>query len=451
MTFTHALSTNNYGPAKFIVATSSANGTHTTLASAMAAASSGDTIFMRDSVTENVTLTPGVNISAYGSDSSSNGTGKVKIIGKLTMTGAGSVTISGVQLQTNSDNFLVVSGSAASIVNLYNCYLNASNASGMTLSSSGGAVVNMFYCQGNIATAATKFFDISNAGSGFIMEYCRITNSGTTTASTASAGVFSIMYSEFDCSITTSGTTAGFTIVNSFLSAENTTVITHGSTNATGSTIRDSFIGSGSASAISVSAGAFLDCQNCIVSSSNTNTITGAGTLNFGAIHFSGSSSVINPTTQTGLYSNLGKYKATAQPSFSAYSDTSQSNATGDGTVVQVVFGTELFDIGSNFASSTFTAPVAGKYRFSVTVLTQDNLATHNPQIQLVASGVTYNYGNYGGSFAGNFPLSSSWLVSMAAGDTAIVNCNTSNGTKTVDIYGAAGDPRTIFAGELVG
>jgi hypothetical protein len=103
MAFTHALSTNNYGPAKFVVATSAANGTHTTLASAMSAASSGDTIFLRDSVTENVTLTPGVNISSWPSGSSLNGTGNAKITGKLTMTGAGSVTIVGIQLETNSD------------------------------------------------------------------------------------------------------------------------------------------------------------------------------------------------------------------------------------------------------------------------------------------------------------------------------------------------------------
>ena len=46
MTFTHALSTNNYGPAKFIVDALVANGTHTTIASALTSASSGDTIFL---------------------------------------------------------------------------------------------------------------------------------------------------------------------------------------------------------------------------------------------------------------------------------------------------------------------------------------------------------------------------------------------------------------------
>ena len=94
MGFTHALSTNNYGPSKFVVATSAANGTHTTLASAMSDASAGDTIFIRDSVTENVTITPGVNIASYyGSADDSPA-----ITGTLTMTGAGTSFLSGLRL-----------------------------------------------------------------------------------------------------------------------------------------------------------------------------------------------------------------------------------------------------------------------------------------------------------------------------------------------------------------
>ena len=34
-------------------------------------------------------------------------------------------------------------------------------------------------------------------------------------------------------------------------------------------------------------------------------------------------------------------------------------------TDVTVLFQTEIFDIGSNFASNTFTAPVTGKYQLN--------------------------------------------------------------------------------------
>ena len=48
---------------------------------------------------------------------------------------------------------------------------------------------------------------------------------------------------------------------------------------------------------------------------------------------------------------------------FSAYNSASQTNI---GSVTQVTFDTEDFDTGGNFASSTFTAPSAGKYLFTV-------------------------------------------------------------------------------------
>ena len=116
MTFTHALSTNNYGPAKFIVDASAANGTHTTIAAALTSASSGDTIFIRPGTyTENLTLKAGVNLCAFDCDDL---TPNVTISGKATFTAAGTVTISGIRLQTNSDFLLAVTGSAASIVHL---------------------------------------------------------------------------------------------------------------------------------------------------------------------------------------------------------------------------------------------------------------------------------------------------------------------------------------------
>src|SRR5258708_20620706 len=122
------LSTNTFGVAKWIVSATASDGTHTTIASALTSASSGDTIFIRPGTyTENLTLKAGVNLSAFGSDSSQNGTGKVIISGTCTMTTAGSVTISGIQLQTNSAALLAVTGTLASVVNLQNCYLNCTN------------------------------------------------------------------------------------------------------------------------------------------------------------------------------------------------------------------------------------------------------------------------------------------------------------------------------------
>ena len=120
---TNTNSINYFSPAKWVVCTVAGEGTHTTIASAITSASSGDTIvIMPGTYTEDPTLKAGVNLCAFSSDSGlnpiSNTLSNVIIQGKCTMTTAGTVTITGVQLQTNSDYFLAVTGSAASIVNL---------------------------------------------------------------------------------------------------------------------------------------------------------------------------------------------------------------------------------------------------------------------------------------------------------------------------------------------
>jgi hypothetical protein len=43
-----------------------------------------------------------------------------------------------------------------------------------------------------------------------------------------------------------------------------------------------------------------------------------------------------------------------------------QDNVTADNSSQTIIFGTEVFDQNSDFASNTFTAPVTGKYHFSM-------------------------------------------------------------------------------------
>ena len=53
-----------------------------------------------------------------------------------------------------------------------------------------------------------------------------------------------------------------------------------------------------------------------------------------------------------------------SQPAFLAQPTSTQSNIS-TGSAVTVVLGTERFDLNSDFASNTFTAPVTGKYQFN--------------------------------------------------------------------------------------
>jgi hypothetical protein len=286
--------------AKWIVnpAGTAAGGNQLTIAAAIAAASSGDTIFITPGIyTENLTLKAGVNLVAFDCDSL---TPNVTINGTCTFTTAGTVSISGIRLQTNSSFFLAVTGSAASIVNLTNCYLNASNNTGISYSTSNGAaLINMYSCKGNIGTTGISLFSMSSTG-GLTIYHSVIGNSGnSTTASTISDGAVIFFDSMLSFPLTSSGTTAGFTIIGCQIEVNNTTVILHGSTSS-GATIQESELSSGSASCISVSASATLNLKDSIITSSNTNAITGAGTLNYGTVIFTGSSSTVNTTTQNG-------------------------------------------------------------------------------------------------------------------------------------------------------
>lgn len=292
MTFTHALSTNNYGCSKFIVdGTTVANGTHTTIQAAITAASSGDTVFVRDgSYTEDLTLKAGVNLTSWGSSSSLLNTPLVKIIGKATFTGSGTVTIYGVELQTNSDYFLVVSGNSASNVTLRTCFLNCLNFTGINYtSSSASSAIQIWDCTGDLGTTGIGIFTGNGAG-GINSWYSYCGNSGGSTANTTlSAGGMGIYWCNFPINLSFTGT-AAFAMLNSQIGI----LTANGSGNGT---VANSRISGSTSSAVSVGAGAQLTLSESEVSSSNTNAITGAGTIRLGVLTFSGSSSTVNTTT----------------------------------------------------------------------------------------------------------------------------------------------------------
>lgn len=368
MTFTHALATNNYGPAKFIVATSAANGTHTTLASAMAAASVGDTIFLRDSVTENVTITPGINIAGW-----QWGTLNLpSIIGTLTMTGAGTSNINGVILTTNSAAAIAVTGSAASILNISNCYLNFSNNTGITYStSSSSAKINIYNCFGNLGTTGIGIYTHSSAGDlNFINTI--FTNTGaSTTASSNSGGTANFtgggIFSPVSVS---SAATCSFTSSFCNTQPQNATSLTTSGTSQ--AFLRRSSFASGTAVAISIGSGTTVNMYDiCEVNSTNTNGISGAGTLQYGTLYFdSGASSLMAASTMT-PFSTMGGGWARLQSKTASNSATLDFTTIPTYTVYAVVFNNILpatnaqdFEFlassnnGSSYAVSGYTSGI---------------------------------------------------------------------------------------------
>ena len=153
-----------------------------------------------------------------------------------------------------------------------------------------------------------------------------------------------------------------------------------------------------------------------------------------------------------------GRVSNPYQTAFLAYNSVQDTNVTGDNTAVGVDFDTEVFDTGSDFdpgasPSSTFTAPVTGKYLLSCSVRISGMDSGHTRVIgSFATSNRTIYFADinaYACKSTVGLQIGGSVVADMDAGDTAIVQITVYGVNKVVDIDGAAG-PLTWFSGALV-
>lgn len=338
---TIANSTDIFGPPRWIVDPTAGSGTHTTIGAAITAASSGQNIFIRPGTyTENPALKAGVNLVGFVGDSI---TPQVIINGKCTFSSAGTVTISNIQLETNSDFALAVTGSAASKVYLEACYLNCLNNTGISFTTANtAALVQLDDCQANLATTGIGYFSCSSTGTLNIYDGDFFNTGTSLTASTVSGGPMNLYGTEFAAPITTSSS-GTILIIGSYLSATNTTVLTIG---GGGSNALNSSFNSGTATAIVINNG--LALTNSIVTSSNTNAISGSGTLFYGANVFN-SGQGVSVSVQTSL--PIGPSITTPSISFGGSSLSTYQTGTWTPTM-----------IGSSTAGTATYTTQAGTY-----------------------------------------------------------------------------------------
>jgi len=124
------------------------------------------------------------------------------------------------------------------------------------------------------------------------------------------------------------------------------------------------------------------------------------------------------------------------QPSFSCIPASTQSNISLNADVT-IVWGTEITDIGGNFASNVFTAPVTGKYQFSFCVsLRAIDSAANYYEAKLLSSNRSYRiiFDPDFGQDSGFWSLQMSVLADMDTGDTASVALAQVAGTAQTDI-----------------
>jgi hypothetical protein len=141
-----------------------------------------------------------------------------------------------------------------------------------------------------------------------------------------------------------------------------------------------------------------------------------------------------------------GEVNLPAQPAFAVGIASTQTNLPA-GSTTDIVFGTEIYDVGSNFASNTFTAPVTGKYQLSYMVYTQtmDSAATYVYfQITTSNRGYWVLMDPDFGQDAAYWTFTLSVLADMDANDTAKVQFNQSGGAAQQDVLDG-----TTFTGFL--
>lgn len=129
-----------------------------------------------------------------------------------------------------------------------------------------------------------------------------------------------------------------------------------------------------------------------------------------------------------------------SQCAFQANVTNTINNVTGNGTNYTIIYDTEVFDIGGDFnlGTSTFTAPVTGKYMLGVQCRMIGRTTANDYAITIITS--NRNYIQRTGALAtGDLSFGFSVLADMDASDTCTFQVNIAgNGSDNMDVEGGA-------------
>ena len=156
---------------------------------------------------------------------------------------------------------------------------------------------------------------------------------------------------------------------------------------------------------------------------------------------------IVNDSAIAMNIDSTGAVTKPLQPYFSVYPSSVQSNVSNSGYDT-IAFGSETFDVGSNFASNTFTAPVTGKYHFSINMRLDSidtSAAYYNIEIQTSNRSHAQLFSRHGTDpNYSNFMMTV--IADMDANDTVIIRIFQNGGTSQTDI-----NTSTTWYGYLLG
>jgi len=292
------LSTNVFPTANFVVSSVKQYGTHTTIASALAQAVSGDIVFLTEgSYSESFTIPSGVCLVAHAGVGAAR---SVRIDGTISVT-SGRVVISGISLESSITGIIInVSGASASAVILTNCRILCSGSNAITNSSSNaGTKITIRNCTGNMGSLGGAYFSSNSVGSVEI-EYSDLNNTiQSVTANGINNGNLKINWSQIQNPISSSGTASIVSRHSTYSDLTNTTRVNYGGSGVNSSAF-DSFF-SGNAVCATVTSPSVLKIGSSVLNSFNSSAITGTGTTNYGLVQYYSSAQAIATTTKSAM------------------------------------------------------------------------------------------------------------------------------------------------------
>lgn len=275
---------------------------YATIGAALLNASPNNYIFIKPGTyTEDLHITKSVVLVAFTATGDFLWNGTTVIVGQMTIDANVNVGINGIDLRTSASNNSIRVTNQSSVV-CQNCLIEPLTSTSFFINNS-NANVTLENCNCNLSSSSQVF----NVSSGTLRIRNGSFNNGnqsSSSASTVSTGGFvQLIDTTLNFPITTSGSGVLYASNTSFgdfsVPNANLTWITTAGTGT--SYLNGCSVSSGTASAVSIGAGTTVIMVHTDLNSSNTNVLTGAGTLNYALLSFSGSSSGHNVTTETPL------------------------------------------------------------------------------------------------------------------------------------------------------